>query len=406
MSVTVEEHLAAILAEVRPSPPRRLPLDEAGGCVLAEDVTSRTPIPLFDNSAMDGYAVHRADLAGASEVRPVELAVVADLPAGTSERPLIRRGTVARIMTGAPLPDGVDAIVPVERTDGGTTTVLIRQYPEPAAHIRRAGDDMAAGSLVVRRETHLTARHVSAAAAAGHGTLLVHRRPRVAVIATGTELVPPGEPTAWGQIPDSNSYLLAQSVSEAGGVAVRIGAVPDDEAQLAQILATVSPDVDAVLLSGGVSVGAYDVVKAVLAPLETMHFGTVLMQPGKPQGWGRLADGTLVFALPGNPVSAYVSFEVFVKPALRRLAGHLDVAADRHVATVSEGWRSPPGREQFMPVIVERKGSTVYARPAARRGSGSHLVGGLASSDGLARVPADVVEVFDGDEVSVILGAS
>ncbi|CAM3643278.1 gephyrin-like molybdotransferase Glp [Occultella aeris] len=407
---SVAEHQRAVLAALEPLPARAVPLGGAGGAVLAADVHSRTPIPLFDNSAMDGYAVRRADLVGAGPDRPVTLPVIADLPAGTSERPDVGPGTVARIMTGAPMPPGADAVVPVEDTDAGTTTVTITAEPAEAAHVRRAGDDLAPGELVLRAGTRLTARHLAAAAGAGHGTLTVHPRPRVAVISTGTELVDPGTTPAWGQIPDSNSYLLAQSVTEAGGTPVRIGAVPDDEAEFARLLAEVSPDVDAIVLSGGVSVGAFDVVKAVLAPLPSMWFGPLAMQPGKPQGFGRLADGTVVFALPGNPVSVYVSFEVFVRPGLRRLAGDADPLPVLVDGIAEVGWRSPPGREQYMPVVIMRGGAgadrILLVRPSARRGSGSHLVGGLAGADGLARVSADVDEVRAGDTVAVLRGAS
>ncbi|MBZ2199188.1 molybdopterin molybdotransferase MoeA [Occultella gossypii] len=404
---SVAEHQRAVLAALEPLPARDVPIGSAGGAVLATDVHSRTPIPLFDNSAMDGYAVRRADLIGAGPDHPVTLPVIADLPAGTSARPQVGPGTVARIMTGAPMPPGADAVVPVEDTDAGTTTVTISAEPAEAAHIRRAGDDLAPGDLVLRAGTRLTARHLAAAAGAGHGTLAVHPKPRVAVISTGTELVDPGTAPAWGQIPDSNSYLLAQSVTEAGGTPVRIGAVPDDESEFARLLAEVSPDVDAIVLSGGVSVGAFDVVKAVLAPLPSMWFGPLAMQPGKPQGFGHLADGTVVFALPGNPVSVYVSFEVFVRPGLRRLAGDADPRPVLVDGVAEVGWRSPPGREQYMPVVMDDgAGGPVRVRPSARRGSGSHLVGGLAGADGLARVAADVSEVRAGDTVAVLRGVS
>jgi len=468
---TVAEQLEFVLGSVAPLPPVRVALDAARGLVLAEDVLTVTDTPPFDNSAMDGYAVIRSDLLAASPQNPITLPVIADLAAGTAENPRLSRGQVARIMTGAPIPDGADAVVPIEDTDEGTDTVTIVQAPAAAAHVRRAGEDAHAGDRVLRAGSVLWPTRVAAAASAGTSTVLVHPAPRVAVISTGSELVTPGSPTRRGQIPDSNSFLLSTAVAEAGAVPVRIGAVPDDDDVLRALLTELAGTVDVIVLSGGVSVGAYDVVKAVLKPLGTVHFGPVKMQPGKPQGFGRwpATDGAhapLIFALPGNPVSAYVSFEVFVRPALQRLLGHgladqtqqADPAAqanpphtaldgpaterpattittsastssdhpDLHrrtvTATVVDGWRSPPGRAQYMPVIVTQRshadgqhtdgqhtdgqhtdGCQTEARPASRGGSGSHLVAGLAQANGLAIVPEDTSHVRGGDLITVML---
>ncbi|TFD13459.1 molybdopterin molybdotransferase MoeA [Cryobacterium sp. TMT1-2-2] len=470
---TVSEQLAVVLGSVAPLLPVRVELDAARGLVLAEDVLTVTDTPPFDNSAMDGYAVIRADLLGASAQNPITLPVVADLAAGTAENPRLVPGQVARIMTGAPIPDGADAVVPIEDTDQGTELVTIVQAPNVAAHVRRAGEDAHAGDRVLRAGSVLWPTRVAAAASAGTSSVLVHPAPRVAVISTGSELVTPGSPTRRGQIPDSNSFLLSAAVAEAGGIPVRIGAEPDDDDVLRALLTELAGTVDVIVLSGGVSVGAYDVVKAVLKPLGTVDFGPVKMQPGKPQGFGRWpatgdVPGPLIFALPGNPVSAYVSFEVFVRPALRRLLGHgladpidpadetatapndgamrtdteaptvgtiatsLDQPSPDHpalhrrtiTATVADGWNSPPGRAQYMPVIVTHRtviehapavitaeGSTSAStgsirsevRPASRGGSGSHLVAGLAQANGLAIVPEDTTHIRGGDRVTVML---
>lgn len=464
---TVAEQLAVVLGSVSPLPPVRMLLDAARGLVLAEDILSLTDTPPFDNSAMDGYAVIRSDLLGASATTPITLPVVADLAAGTAENPQLVAGQVARIMTGAPIPDGADAVVPIEDTDQGTELVAILRAPNPAAHVRRAGEDAHAGDPVLRAGSVLGPTRIAAAASAGTSSLLVHPAPRVAVISTGSELVTPGSPTRRGQIPDSNSFLLSAAVAEAGGIPVRIGAVPDDDDVLRALLTELASTVDVIVLSGGVSVGAYDVVKAVLQPLGTVNFGPVKMQPGKPQGFGRWpatanVPGPLIFALPGNPVSAYVSFEVFVRPALRRLLGHgrdvdaakPEIAADdpslhRRIitATVVDGWKSPSGRAQYMPVIVTQRGdiggdtgggtstSTSLAtadvtdidpeaetattatatatnpsierhaevRPASRGGSGSHLVAGLAQANGLAIVHEDTTSIRGGDLIAVML---
>jgi molybdopterin molybdotransferase len=403
-SISVEEHLAGILSGVSPMPRASVRLEDAAQLVLAEPVSAAVDVPSFDNSSMDGYAVRRADLLETSEATPVVLPVVADLAAGTDQNPVLAPGTAARIMTGAPVPDGADAVVPIEATDQGTTQVAIRETPEPGAFVRRIGSDVRVGEVVVAAGTLLTARQLAAAAAVGRGSVVVHRAPRVGIISTGSELVLPGDTLRRGQIYDSNSQLLAAAVIEAGGIAVRIGSVPDDDDLLRAVLADRAGDVDAFVLSGGASVGAYDVVKAVLSPLPSMRFSSVRMQPGKPQGSGHWTDGTPVFALPGNPVSSFVSFEVFVRPALQKMLGRSDLQRPRTEAIVASGWRSPDGRRQFMPATVDRgKDGMLMVRPATGGGSGSHLVTRLAVATALAIVEEDVTDVREGDRLPVML---
>ncbi|WP_024287546.1 gephyrin-like molybdotransferase Glp [Cellulomonas sp. KRMCY2] len=410
---TVDEHRAAALALVAPLATVRLAIDVADCHVLAQDVTAPSALPRWDSSAMDGYAVRAADLAGAAPQHPVRLRVLADLPAGSDAEPEVRPGTAARIMTGAPVPPGADAIVPVERTDGGTDVVGVEEQPVPGAHIRRAGEDVAAGDLVLAAGTLLGPAQIAAAASVGCADLLVHRRPRVAVLSTGSELVTPGAALRRGQIPDSNSYLLAAAVRAAGCEPIRIGAVPDDPAALRGVLDAQDGTVDLVITSGGVSMGAYDVVKEVLAAEPGMNFVQVAMQPGKPQGIGRLGRGTPVLALPGNPVSAFVSFEVFVRPVLLRLRGLDDVRRQEVGAVVVDGWRKQPGRAQYMPVVLEsatpagpgpgpEHSTEPLVRRAAAGGSGSHLVVGLARAQGLAVVGIEVEHVRPGDRVRVM----
>jgi molybdopterin molybdotransferase len=352
---------------------------------------------------MDGYAVRSADVAGASTQEPVTLTVLADLPAGSDARPTVVAGMAVRIMTGAVVPAGADAVVPVEQTDGGLEVVLIAQAPEPGAYIRRAGQDASAGDVVLTAGIVLGPTQVAAAASAGCDTLLVHRRPRVAVLSTGSELVPPGHTLRLGQIPDSNSYLLAAAVRAAGCEAVRVGTVQDDATSLRSVLADLDGSVDAIVTSGGVSMGAYDVVKEVLAPESGMAFVEVAMQPGKPQGLGSLSGGTPVFALPGNPVSVFVSFEVFVRPALLRMRGLVDVNRPEVTAVVVDGWRCPAGRTQYMPVTFEDEDTSMEPRirRAGPGGSDSHLVASLALAQGLAVVEADTEQVRPGDRLRV-----
>jgi len=399
---TVEEHRAAALALARPLPTVELPIAVAAGHVLAGDVRADGPLPPWDNSAMDGYAVRAADLVGADPRTPATLRVVADLPAGSAATPVVGPGEAARIMTGAPMPPGADAVVPVEDTDAGTAVVEVRAAPRPGAYVRRVGEDAHVGDVVLAAGSQLTERRVGAVAAAGAGTVVVHRRPRVLVLATGSELVAPGEPRARGQISDSNSYLLAAAVTAAGCEAVRLPPVPDDAARLRAVLLAHLPDVDAVVTAGGVSVGAYDVVKEALTGWADVEFVTVAMQPGKPQGLGRLPDGTPVFCLPGNPVSVFVSFEVLVRPALLRMRGLSGVDRSTLRAVAEDGWHTPSGRVQYMPVALREEDGSWRARRAVAGGSGSHLAAGLAAADGLAVVPADVPEVRAGDLLTVM----
>lgn len=399
---TVAEHQAAVLALVAPLPATSVAIADAAGHVLAQDVTSVQALPRWDNSAMDGYAVRAADVVGAQPDAPVTLVVLADLAAGSDAEPEVRPGTAARIMTGAPVPPGADSVVPVEQTDGGTQTVQLRAPAPLGAHVRRAGEDVVAGQVVLTAGTLLGPAQVAAAASVGGAEVVVHRRPRVAVLSTGSELVEPGTALRRGQIPDSNSYLLAAAVQAAGCDVVRLGAVPDDGPALRALLDRLDGAVDAIVTSGGVSMGAYDVVKEVLADDAGMSFVRVAMQPGKPQGLGRLAGGTPVVALPGNPVSAFVSFEVFVRPALLRMRG-LPAEPPSVEAVVVDGWSSPRGRAQYMPVtVVAAPDGSPGVRPAARGGSGSHLVAGLAGAQGLAVVGAAVELVSPGDMVPLM----
>ncbi|MGO3326184.1 molybdopterin molybdotransferase MoeA [Gordonia sp. (in: high G+C Gram-positive bacteria)] len=397
--ITVAEHRDRVLAETTPTPVVTVCLADAAGLVLAADVASRWPTPLFDNSGMDGYAVRAAD-AGEGAV----LRVVADVPAGSGADPAIGVGEAARIMTGAPVPSDADAVVPLEHTDLGTVitaevpaTITITRAPRVGAHVRRAGEDSAAGVVAVAAGQNLGPWQLSSIASAGHTMVPVHRAPRVAVISTGSELIDPAGEPARGQIPESNSVLLAAAVRAAGADVVRVVTVTDDETALRALLDDV--DADAVILSGGASVGAFDVVKAVLDGTGTVTFGPVAMQPGKPQGFGTDASGRLVFGLPGNPVSVAATFEAFVRPALLAMAGRSDIDRPRVTRTAATGWRCPAGRTQFLPAVLD--GDTI--RPATAGGSGSHLVTSLALAHALAVVPAETDQVNEGDAVEVMV---
>lgn len=404
----VAAHLADILALGGPTPVVTRSLADSIGLTLAEDIPALIPVPTFTNSAMDGFAVRAADVAAASADEPVTLQVVADIPAGGSTTDEVGAGTAIRIMTGAPLPAGADAVVPVEDTDQGPgaaplpQTVAISAAVTPGRNVRTAGEDVATGDTVLEAGIVLNPAAVAAAASVGYGELPVHRRPRVAILATGSELVPPGLTLGPGQIPDSNSLMLAGLVRAAGGEVWSQRAVSDDVREFGRAVQE-ALGADLVVTSGGVSAGAFDVVKEFGGGLE---FAKVAMQPGKPQGFGKLesTDGRQVpvVALPGNPVSVFVSFQLFVLPLLARLAGG-EASAATHRAVAATRWASTPGRRQFIPVVFTSLDDGTFAcAPVHRLGSGSHLIASLHKADGLAIVPEDVTDVTIGTELDVI----
>ncbi|MGW6912813.1 molybdopterin molybdotransferase MoeA [Kitasatospora sp. NPDC054939] len=510
---SVDEHLADVLAGIGPLPVIELQLLDAQGCRLAEDVVADGDLPAFDNSSMDGYAVRTADTAGATDQYPSVLAVVGDIAAGAGELPRVGPGQAARIMTGAPVPPGAEAVAPVEWTDGGTGTGLaadamtargtggrpgtsgaagapaasgpsgvpgssaasdapgssgssgssgasgafdeeevrvLRPVTE-GAHIRRRGSDVRAGTKVLDAGTLLGPTQLGLLAAIGRATVKVHPRPRVVVISTGSELVPPGEPVGPGRIPDSNSFTLTAAARDAGAIAYRVGGVPDDPEVLRAVLDEQLGRADLIVTSGGVSVGAYDVVKEALQPSAPqggavgsegaagedaggaasgapagagasagagtsagaaagagaggdygrVDFRKLRMQPGKPQGFGRVGPGRGVplLALPGNPVSSYISFELFVRPLIRTMLGATDIHRPTVRATCPAALRSPAGRRQFLRGRYTAEGATVT--PVG--GEGSHLVGALARANCLIVVDEDTVEVPVGSEVQVVL---
>ena len=399
----VADHLSDILSAVRPLTPLDVQLLDAHGCVLVEDVVAPWPLPQFDNSAMDGYAVRAEDVWDASEDEPVELPVVADIAAGETQVDAIGPGLAARIMTGAPVPVGADAVVPVEYTDGGTARVRITLAAQAGRHLRRIGEDVQAGDTVLTAGTFLGAAQVGLLAAVGKDRVKVRPRPRVVVISTGRELVEPGLPLALGQITDSNSYTLTASAREAGAVAFRVAPVPDDETKLLSLIEDQLVRADVIVTSGGISAGAYDVVKAVLSELGTVTFDRVAMQPGMPQGFGTIGDeATPIFTLPGNPVSAFVSFEVFVRPAIRKMLGVSRLHRPSVKAILQSTLRSPEGKRQFARARWQQAPDGSYlVTPLA--GQASHMLADLAYANALVVVPEQVTEVAAGQVVDTVL---
>jgi molybdopterin molybdotransferase len=395
--LTVEEYLDELLALVVPDERREeLALAAAFGRVLAAPVAGVTSIPAFDNSAMDGYAVRFADVADA----PVTLRVVGEVPAGSAEDPPAGPGECVRIMTGAPLPGFADAVVPVEDTEPAGDGVSVRVAPARAGvHVRRAGDDIPAGAVVAAAGATVSPALAGALAASGVRGVPVRPRPVVAVCATGDELVTDGSDLRRGQVHESNAIALAAALLRDGAeatVSPPVGDRPD--ALVARLDAVVAAGCDLVVLTGGASVGAYDVARDVLTEAGG-SFRHVRVQPGKPQGWARWR-GVPVVSLPGNPLSAALSYEVFVRPMLDRRLGRSGAAWFPAVAGV--GWSSPAGRRQLLPVRLNGDDDgRLVAVPAHARGSASHVVTSLAGADGIAAVAEDVTVVGPGDRLRV-----
>ncbi len=403
---SADEHLAAVLAAVEPLPAIQLPLLDALDLACTEDVVAPIRLPRFDNSGMDGYAVRTADVVTASDDTPVTLPVIGEIGAGRAGVSDVPPGTSAKIMTGAPLPDGADTVVPYEWTDRGARAVRITRAPEVGQHVRYVGEDVEEGDVLVEAGTALGPRHLGLLASVGRAAVRVRPRPRVVIVSTGSELREPGRPLDDDSIYDGNSYLLAAAARRVGAVPYRVGLVPDRAEEFLAAVGDQLGRADVVVTSGGISMGDYDVVKEALTPSGTVWFGPVAMQPGKPQGFGHLLQGERrvpLFALPGNPVSSYLSFELFVRPALRRMMGLVPESRRPVSARLTHAVTSPPGRRQYRRgvVAVGADGTTVTeVEPVG--GSGSHLVGDLAASDALIVIPEDVTAVAAGERVSVI----
>ena len=395
---SVEEHqrIVAELITARPATTAELP--DAERLMLVHDVTATVSLPVFDNSAMDGYAVRADEVASATAEHPMKLPVAEDIPAGRIDIPPLEPGTAHRIMTGAPIPAGATAVVPVEATDGRTDIVTIYAPSGEGTFIRRAGEDVAAGTTVLRAGQAVTPAVVGLAAALGLHELTVIPRQRVLVISTGSELISPGMLLRPGQIYESNSIMLGAAVRDAGADVVAAVTASDDVAQFVALLDRCAAESDLIITSGGVSAGAYEVVKDAFgrAGDRGVEFVKVAMQPGMPQGAGRVA-GTPIVTVPGNPVSALVSFEVFIRPALRMAMGLPAPQRPRRSAVLTEMLTSPAGKRQFRRGVFDAAAGTAvsYGPPA------SHHLRWLASANCLLDIPADVAEIQAGSRLQI-----
>ena len=431
---SVEAHLADILQTIRPLAATELSLTDAHGLVLAQDITASHALPSFDNSAMDGYAVRVEDVTAATEEAPVTLPVVAEVAAGDTGAYSLPAGTAIRIMTGAMLPHDTEAVVPVEWTDGGTARVTIRTPPQYGNAIRLAGGDAKAGEVLVSAGTRLRPMHIAVVAAAGRGTVMVRPRPRIVVLSTGNELAEPGTPIVPGRIWDSNSFMLAAAAREAGCVAYRHAIVPDNPEEVLPAIEDQLVRADLMITTGGVSMGGeHDVVKAALQQLGTITFRKVAMQPGMPQGFGTIAvtpaviqqetkrrrfrrdtydtepesaavsaskhEQVPIFTLPGTPVSAYVSFQVFARPAIGALQAYDGMSLEKVQAEVMGPLRSPPGRRSYMRAVLDRARGQV----TPLTGQESHQVATLGKANALVIVPEWVVQLDAGETADVLI---
>ncbi|MBF6349155.1 molybdopterin molybdotransferase MoeA [Nocardia flavorosea] len=386
---TIEQLLRPLAAR----PVDTVPVAEALGRQLAEDVHAPIDLPVFRNSAMDGYAVRAQDVAGT----PADLPLTGVVAAGDPGLQPLAPGTARKVMTGAPLPPGADCVVPVEDTTAGTDTVRIERGRAAGEFVREPGSDVRAGAELVTAGTHLAPRHIAACAAAGLARLPVFAPVRAVVISTGDELAAPGNPLRPGQIYNSNGIALAAALTANGVEVVAIQHSGDDPGQFRQLLRTATASADLVITTGGVSKGDFEVVREVLIPLGG-EFGPVAMQPGGPQGL-TVVDGVPVLSFPGNPVSAVVSFEVLARPILRRLTG-LGPVPEYELPLLGAVRRSPEGRRQFLRGKLVWKGSRPRAVEVVS-GPGSHLVASMAAADVLIDIPAAVTELPAGATVRV-----
>ncbi|GBD83654.1 molybdopterin molybdenumtransferase [bacterium BMS3Abin02] len=373
----------------------RVPLAEARGLVLAEPVDAPHDVPPFPNSAMDGYAIRAADLEGI----PVELRVIEDVPAGSVPTHTVEPGAAIKIMTGAPMPAGADTVVEVEVTEPGDRSVMVLASRAPGSNVRPAGGDMEAGARVFEAGERLTPAHLGVLASIGVIEPLVRRRPVAAVLSTGDELLPPEvvAPTP-GKIRDANRTALIALLADLGVGAIDFGIVGDDAVALRATLEEAAGTADAVITSGGVSMGEYDLVKAVLADLGTVAFWKVAQQPGKPFAFGQI-EGTPLFGLPGNPVSVIVSFEQFVRPALLHMMGATALFRPQILGRITTAVSTNPARDVFLRVCTRIEGDGLLADLAG--GQSSNVLSAMAHADAFALVPVGVGDLEAGDTVTL-----
>lgn len=396
--ISVEQALAAILAQIKPLGTERVVISDSLDRVLAEDIIAPCNVPPFDNSGMDGYAVRHADIGGACPERPVKLKIASDLPAGYTAAAPLKPGEAIRIMTGAPVPKEADTVIMQEDTTAEASVVTILQESKKGTNIRRAGEDIKKGVLLFHSGTLLRPGHIGTLASIRRAVVSVYQRPRIAIVSTGDELVDIDQEITPGKIVTSNSYSLAALVRDCGALPVMLGIARDTKQALKERIAE-GLHADIILSSGGVSVGDYDFVKEALQELGLdMKFWKVAMRPGQPLAFGMIG-GKPAFGLPGNPVSAMVSFEQFVRPAIRKMGGHIKIYRATIEAIAREKVTPRPGRLFFARCLVTRQDGVCYATTTGEQGSG--ILMSMARANGLMIVPDTAAGINPGDKVKV-----
>lgn len=409
--ISVEEARAYILRYFKPLETEYVSPDEALDRILSEDIVAPLAVPPHDNSAMDGYAVRAQDIAGASAQNPIRLNVVADLAAGYMSDVAVTTGAAIRIMTGAPLPPGADTVVRFEETSEavsqkatgkGNPFVEILSAPKRGDNVRRAGEDVRAGEIILPKGSKLRPPEIGLLASVGCARVPVHRRPRVAILATGDELAEVDEPLAPGKIRSSNEYANAAAVIKAGGIPIRLGIARDNLEDLTRkIRAGIDAGADLFITSAGVSVGDYDIVKDVLNREGAMHFWQVNMKPGKPLAFGLIGAMPLL-GLPGNPVSAIISFETFARPAILTMLGRTKFARPYVTAMLQDRAENNAGRRNYIRVHVARNDAGEYiATTTGEQGSG--ILTSLSRANGLLEMPPDVLAYKPGERVKITM---
>jgi molybdopterin molybdotransferase len=398
--VPVEDHLAAILRLLPSVEPISLRLVDALGLILAEDLESTATVPSFASSAMDGYAIVAADLEEASADAPVRLPVVGEIAAGAVPAEALRPGQALRIMTGAPIPDGADTVVPVELTTGDDREAAFHRPATVGDNVRGAGEDVVAGQPLLTRGRRISPADIALLATAGISQVQSMPPPRVVVMSTGDELVRADREPGPGQIRDTNGPMLTAMVRAAGGVPFSAGIVPDDRKKLMNAFDTNSGHADLFVCTGGASAGTRDLLPDVIGALGEVTTAKVAMRPGMPQIRGRIRN-VPVIGLPGNPVSAFVSFEVFVRPVIRHLQGRRDTSRPQVRAIATAPLTAPEHKRGYVRVSLKRDGARWLATPTGAQGS--HLVSSIARADGLAIVPEDTTRIPEGGDVAVHL---
>ncbi len=387
---------------VSPQAPLDVVLMQAVGCVLAEDVHAPFDLPVADLAACDGYAVRHEDLATASAEHPATLRVTAELRAGDIEPMATIAGGAVRIASGAPVPTGADAVVALEFTDHGDATVEVRTSVQAGENIRRRAEDAEVGGVVLSRGSRVGSRQIALLAGVGRDRVKVHPRPRVVIISIGDEIVEPGEEARPGAVFDANGHALTSAATDAGAQAFRVAAVPDERATLRQVIEDQLVRADLIVTTGGISYGSSDTVREVLGALGTVRFDQVAAWPGHTLGVGHVGDGTPILCLPGDPVSAQVCFEVYVRPAIRAMQGWSALNRPTVQARVDRGWYSPRGRREFVRVKLSGDPRSGY-RAAVQGRPQALLLSSFAASNALAVVPEDVTNVSAGDSLRCML---